>query len=269
MVDHDAVAAYITELRPRQVPYVPHPSVLTFLATTGAPRSFASVAVAELVKLTPGAAATDMDVHLRGSLPRALRSGENLTVSISRYEVARGYQIKTLPLRALGAESESYATQPAGGLLVRGRQAYTTHHGPYELNFFERIPFDEVQSTVGRCTHAVMAVGPHVNVSPRLVWYHELAHGRLATFHGDGVTMKTYRNLMVNKQTVRMVFDFERLTGFALFGTCEEVAPDAHPAAWRETCAGFAALGFGKPSRMFRHVCERFEPIAVRGVAKA
>jgi hypothetical protein len=268
MVNDDAVASYITNLKPRQVPYVPHPAVLTFLATTGTPRSFAAVGVAELVKLAPGAANTDMEIHVRGALPRALRSGENVTVSISRYDEARGYQIKTLPLRALGAESESYATAP-GGLLVHGRQTYTTHHGPYELNFFERIPFDEVQRTVGRCTHAVVAVGPQVNVSPRFVWYHEVAHGRLATFHGDGVTMKTYRNLSVNKQTVRMVFDFERLTGYALFGTCEEVSPDAHPDAWKETCAGFASLGFGKPSRMFRHVCERVEPIAVRAAAKA
>jgi hypothetical protein len=257
------VVKLLADLKPRQVPFVPHPAVLTFLGTTGAPDTYAAVAVASLVSLEPGDAPTDMNIRLRGALPRALRPGETLTVSISRYQIARGYQIKTVPLRAYGAEPEAYALRPNGELLVRGRQAFTTHHGPYELRFFERIPVDEVQETVGACTHGVLALGPTANVSPRLVWHWDLDHGRLATYHGDGVMMKTYRNLSVNKLSARVILDLEALTGYAVFGACEEVPPERHPDAWRETCAGFASLGFGKPTRLFRHSCARIERIAL------
>jgi hypothetical protein len=263
MLEHAKVGQYLDELKTRQVPWVPYPTVLTFLGTSGSPGHSPSVALGEVVSLSPGNAPTDMNVRMRGQLPRPLLLGDSITLSISRYQKFHGYQIKTAPLRSRDAQSEAFEKSPQGDLLVHGRQAYTTHHGPYELNFFERIPFDEVQSTVGTENHAVIAVGPQANVSPRLVWHHELSHGRLVTYHGDGVAMKTFRNLCANKSSVRLVFDFESLTGFALHGPCEEIPPEAAPGAFRHTCNGFEALGFGKPSRFFRHVCERIEPVAL------
>jgi hypothetical protein len=202
-----------------------------------------------------------MDVHLKGALPRSLRPGENMTVTMNDYKRGRGYQVKTLPVAALGAD-EGHAAPRPGTLVVHGRQTYTTHHGPYELRFLESLPFAEVHETLGGSTHAVVAMGPQVNISPRYVWYADVKLGRLATYHGDGVMMKTYRNLTANDVAVRVVFDFERLTGYALFGRCEEVRPADQPDAWRETCAGFTSLGYANPSRLFRHHCERIEAVS-------
>lgn len=263
MPDPRAVASFLSELMRTQVPFVSAPATLTFLATTGAPQTAPAVGLARVLALGPGEAPADVEVRLAGALPRALRVGENVTVSISRYEQFRGYQVKTSPLRAHGAEAELVSRTPAGELMVHAHQAYTTHHGPYELRFFERIPFDEVRATVGACRHAVLAIGPQANISPRFVWHHELKLGRLVTYHGDGVMMKTYRNLTVNAASARLAFDFERLTGFALHGPCTEVSPDDHPEGWQKTCAGFTALGFGKPSRLFRHEAERIEPVVL------
>jgi hypothetical protein len=95
------------------------------------------------------------------------------------------------------------------------------------------------------------------------MWHHEIQRGRLATFHGDGVMMKTFRNLQVNKASVRVVIDFDTLSGYALVGTTEEVAPESEPTAYKGICGGFASMGFGKPSRLFRHTSERIVPIAL------
>jgi len=263
MSDANQVARYIDELTRHQVTWVPKPAVLTFLGTTGTPGSYAAVGLGEVVSLTPGDAPTDMNVRLRGALPRRLLVGESVTVSISRYDHFHGYQIKTAPLREHGAESQALEAVAPGELVVHGRQAYTTHHGPYDLKFFERIPYEEVQSTVGDRKHAIVAMGLKANVSPRFVWYTEVRQGRLATYHGDGLIMKTFRNLTVNKAAVRLVFDLETLRGYALYGQCEEIAPDAHPEAYRRVCEGIDALKFGKPSRFFRHVSDRIEPVSL------
>ncbi len=263
MSEHRKAAEFLDALRERRFPTVPSPAILTFLGTTGTSGTFATCALARLVELAPGERPTDLDVRLRGALPRPLMPGDNLTVSISRYEQFRGYQIKSAPLRARGDEAQAFQTLAPGEFVVHGRQTYTTHHGPYELQFFERIPFDEVQGTVGRLDHAVVAIGPQVNVSPRLVFHHDLQHGRLATYHGDGLTMKTFRNLTLNRRSVRLAFDLDRLEGYAVVGDCAELAREDHPVAWRRVCDGFQALGFGTPSRLFQHVAERIEPIAV------
>jgi len=263
MLDPQTIYKLLQDLKPRQVPWVPHPALLTFLGTTGAPGTHASVALARVVELSPGPSPSDMNVRLSGALPRPPLAGETVTVSISKYEQYHGYQIKTAPLRTRGAESEAYEVPRRGELLLHGKRAYTTHHGPYDLNFFERIPFDEVQRTVGAVGHGVVAVGPDVNVSPRHMFHHELVHGRLVTYHGDGLAMKTFRNLQVNKASVRLVFDLVALKGYALFGTIEEIPGEQAPAAHEQVCAGFVSLGYGRPSRIWRHVADRIEPVAV------
>jgi hypothetical protein len=263
MIEPREAIAFFEEILPRQSAWMPIPSILTFLATTSVPGHHADVALARIDKLEPGAAPTDMDVHLRGTLPRPLLVGDTVTVSVNKYEKFSGYQLKTLPLRARGAQDEALRTPARGQLVLHTKQTYTTHHGPYELKFFERIPFDEVQAMVGKATHGIVAMGPTANVSPRWMWHHEVQRGRLASFHGDGVMMKTFRNLQANKASVRVVIDFEELSGYSLVGTTEEVAPESAPAAWKSICAGFTALGFGRPSRLFRHTADRIVPIAL------
>lgn len=263
MIDPRTASKFFEELLPRQVPWTRYPSVLTFFVTSGVAGHLPAVALARIARLEPGELPTDMQVHLEGSLPRALLAGECVTVSISRYEKFHGYQLKTAAARTGEAEKSVYEVPARGELVLHARQAYTTHHGPYELNFFERIPYDEVHETLGTVDHGVLALGPTVNISPRFVWHHRLKAGRLATYHGDGVTMKTYRNLQVNKSSVRVVFDFAALSGYALFGHTDEVTAQEEPEAWRAICGGFAALGFGQPSRLFRHVAERIEPFAL------
>ena len=258
MVDALSVMEYCDELVPRQVPWAPLPSLLTFLATTGRKGTHPDAALARIVHLEPGESPTDVNVHLRGPLPRPIAVGESITLSVNRYEKFRGFQLKTAPTERPLPE------EPAQGeLLLRTRQTYTTHHGPYEFNFYERVPFAEVNETVGAVHHGLVAIGPLVNVSPRFVWHRELRDGRLASFHGDGVTMKTYCNLRVNPSSVRVVFDFEALEGYALYGETEEVKPGTELAAWRNISAGFAALGFGKPNKLFRHLSHRIVPIAL------
>lgn len=243
-----------------QIPWLKVPAVLGFLATTGAKDTRASVGVAWLDELSPGTDPTDVEVRLRGRLPRVLLPRENVTVSISRYEKFSGFQIKTDSLPSLEASRSCYE----GGresLLLHGRRTFTTHHGPYELQFYERVPFDELRATVGGVTHGVLAVGQSANVSPRLVFHHELRRGVLTTYHGDGLPMKTYRNLSANSSAVLLAFDLETLRGYALVGACEEVPRDENPQATRAVDDGFQALGFGRPSRIFRHSCAVVEPL--------
>jgi hypothetical protein len=253
---------FLDELKPRQVPWLAYPAVLGFLATCSERGVHASVATARVDRLSPGEAPTDVRVELRGALPRPVRAGECVTVSISRYDRYSGFQIKTGTLRAPG-EAAALVEEGPARLVVHGRRTYTTHHSPYELQFYEHVPYDELQATVGGVDHAVLAVGPDANISPRLLFHHEVDQGCVATYHGDGVAMKTYHNLAGNSCAVMMVFDLSTLRGWALLGRCEEVPRDQNPRATEQIDAGFKALGFGRPNRIFRHLCNRLEPIAV------
>lgn len=253
---------FLDDLRARQIPWLKHPAILGFLATTGTSDSCASVALAWLDELSPGGAPSAVRVRLRGRLPRVLLPGENITVSISRYERFSGFQIKTAALDSLEAGAHCYE-QVGGDLVVHGQRAYTTHHGPYELHFYERVPFDEVHATVGSVKHGVLALGQNANISPRLVFHHELRRGMLTTYHGDGVAMKTYQNLCANSSAVMLAFDLARLRGYALTGRCEEVPRDENPEATRAVDLGFQALGFGRPNRIFRHECRMVEALEV------
>jgi hypothetical protein len=130
------------------------------------------------------------------------------------------------------------------------------------MKFFEQIPYEEVEQTVGNVKYAFVGLGETANISPRFVFHHETKLDRLHLFHGDGLALKTYMNLKHNRQETRIVVDLDTFEGWALQGTVEEFAPHQHPAAYDRICQGFAAGNWGRPSRVFRFVADRFEPIA-------
>jgi hypothetical protein len=129
------------------------------------------------------------------------------------------------------------------------------------MRFLERIPHQEVVDTVGSVPCALVAVGPTANLSPRFVFHHEERRGRPVLFHGDGLALKTYMNLRLNRQETRLVLDLDSWSGWALRGTVEEWQPDQRPEVYERICDGFAAGRWGRPSRVFRFAADSWEPI--------
>ncbi len=245
----------------RHFPTVKAEKVLSFMGTTSLPGTHAAVAILPLRNLEAGAAPSEMRVHLAGRLPRQLARGECVTVHVDRLEQYQGYQIKTRALAGAGKEDEIFRATD-DGVVLEGRQIYTVHHSPYTMKFFEQIPFEEVQSTVGSVRYALVGMGETANISPRFIFHYETKLDRLQLFHGDGLALKTYMNLKQNRQETRIVVDLDTFTGYALQGTVEEFAPHQHPAAYERICQGFAAGNWGRPSRVFRFTADRWEPIA-------
>jgi hypothetical protein len=262
------VTLFLDALKPRQIPWVSYPAILGFLATTGAQDTCPAVGVARLSGLSPGDAPNEARVRLRGALPRRLRPRENVTVSVSRYDRFAGFQIKSQALLSVDARADCFE-ELADGILVHGRRTYTTHHSPYELQFFERVPFDEVHAIVGSVDHGVVALGIDANISPRLLFHHEESNGVLTTYHGDGVAMKTFRNLQRNARAVMLTFDLASLQGYALVGSCEEVPRNENRRATERIDQGFQVLGFGRPNRIFRHRCEIIERVSAGELSKS
>ncbi len=242
-------------------PTVKFDKVLSFMGTTSVPGTHAAVAVLPVQRLEAGATPSEMRVHLRGKLPRELARNELVTVHVDRLEQYQGYQIKTRPLASTGSEAQLFSAS-GDDLLVEGRQIYTVHHSPYTMRFFEQIPFAEVEQTVGSVKYAFVGVGENANISPRFVFHHEVKLDRLHLFHGDGLALKTYMNLKHNRQETRVLVDLDTFEGWAIQGTVEEFAPHQHPEAYDRVCQGFAAGNWGRPSRVFRFVADRFEPLA-------
>jgi hypothetical protein len=231
------------------------------MGTTSLPGSYASVAVLPVKKLEPGAQPAEMRVHLRGRLPRPLARNECITVHVDKLEQYQGYQIKTASLASAGSEEQVFRAS-GDDLVVEGRQIYTVHHSPYTMKFFEQIPYAEVEQTVGSVKYAFVGMGETANISPRFVFHHEVKLDRLNLFHGDGLALKTYMNLKSNRQETRIVVDLDTFEGYAIQGTVEEFAPHQYPAAYDRICQGFAAGNWGRPSRVFRFVADRAEPLA-------
>ena len=239
--------------------------VLAFMGTT-------SLAGTLRVLLRPPApparraarAAGAPDRARRDALPRPPAPGECVTVHLTRVERYQGYQVKTRALAPGTSEAELVEAAP-DGIVVKGAQIYTVHHSPYTLQFFESVPYEEVEETLAGLGHALVAVGETANLSPRFVFHHEVQDGKVLLFHGDGLALKTYMNVRQNRSETRLVLDLDDFTGFALRGTVEEFAPHQHPEAYERICHGFQAGGWGKPSRVFRFAPESFEPIAPVG----
>ncbi len=262
--DVSTLLEFLDAQRVKQAPHFPtvkFEKVLSFMGTTGLPGTHAALAILPVRKLEAGAGPSEMRVHLRGRLPRPLARNECITVHVDRIEQYQGYQIKSRPLPAAGSEAQVY-TATGDDLVVEGRQIYTVHHSPYTMKFFEQIPFDEVQQTIGSVKVAFVGLGESANISPRFVFHHEVKLDKLNLFHGDGLALKTYMNLKHNRQETRLVVDLDTFEGWALQGTVEEFAPHQHPTAYDRICQGFAAGNWGRPSRVFRFVADRYERIA-------
>ena len=262
----DRFLAFLEAQAPLQAPRfhsLGAPKILSFMATTALPGSAASVSIHPVREVAPGPSARELRVRLAGALPRPPGPGECVTVHLTRPEQYQGYQVKSLPLSDARAPADLLSPGP-GGFTVLGAQVFSVHHSPYTLRFFDPIPYEDVRDLAAAVRHAIVCVGPTANVSPRFVFHHEARDGRVALFHGDGLALKTYMNLRANRREVRLVVDLDEATGFALQGAVEEIAEADHPVAYRKVQAGFAAGGWGRPSRVFRLVAEAIEPVAPR-----
>lgn len=261
--DLETFLSFLDEQRRRQASRFPGLAaghVLGFMGTTSRPGTFAACSANRLLRIERGAAPRELRVVLAGPLARAPAPGECVTVHMTRVERYQGFQVKTRPLPAGGAEAELVERGPEG-LVVKGAQIFTVHHSPYTLRFFENVPFEDVEETVAGLPCALVAVGETANLSPRFVFHHEVKDGKLALFHGDGLALKTYMNVRVNRSETRLVVDLDDYSGWALRGAVEEFAPHQHPEAYERICRGFSEGSWGKPSRVFRFVPEAFERI--------
>lgn len=244
-------------------PTVPGGQVLAYMGTTSRPGTQASVSVHRLRAVAAGGAANELTVRLAGPLPRGPGEGECVSVHLTRPERYQGYQVKTAPL---GPEGPGALLEEAGGeVAVKGRRLFTVHHSPYTLKFFEQVPAGEVQELCGEVRHALVAVGETANLSPRFVFHHEVRGGRLLLFHGDGLALKTWMNVRQNPLETRLLLDLDEGRGYALRGRVEPFAEADHPLAWQRVTDGFAAGGWGRPSRCFRLTVEAIEAVAPVG----
>jgi hypothetical protein len=235
--------------------------VLGFMGTTSLAGTFATCSVHRLRGIERGPSTGELRISLGGALPRPPGRGECVTVHMTRVSRYQGFQVKTRALGPGAAEADLVVPAP-DGVVVKGAHIYTVHHSPYTLQFFENVPFEEVEETLAGLGHALVAVGEAANLSPRFVFHHEVKGGKLLLFHGDGLALKTYMNLRQNRNETRLVLDLDDFSGFALRGTVEEFAPHQHPEAYERICQGFQAGSWGKPSRVFRFAPESFEEIA-------
>jgi hypothetical protein len=250
---------FLETQRDRQALRHPAGQVLSYMATTSRPGTYAQVSVHRLHGVETGGSAAELRVRLAGPLPLRPRPGECLTVHLTRPDLAQGYQLKSLPLS--GAGEGALLEEEGAWLTVKGHHLFTVHHSPYTLRFFQQVPFEEVRALCAGVRHAVCAVGETANVSPRFVFHHEVRDGRLLLFHGDGLALKTWMNLRRNPLETRLVLDLEEGRGFALRGQVEEFTRDEHTLAWEKVVAGFAAGGWGLPSRWLRLTVDAIEPV--------
>ncbi len=266
--DVQSVLQFLARQKERHAAYFPlvkYDKVLSFMGTTSQPGAHAALSVVPLRKLEPGASSSELKVHLGGPLPRPPARGECITVHLTRVEHFQGYQIKTKALASPGSEETLYQQSGADDLVILGHQIFTVHHSPYTMKFFEQIPYDEVEQTLGGVKVALVGVGVQANISPRFIFHHEQKLDRVILYHGDGLALKTYMNLKLNRQETRLVVDLDTFEGLTLRGTVEEFAPHQHPEAYDKICQGFIAGNWGKPSRVFRFVADQWSPIAPAG----
>lgn len=255
--------SFLEAQQAKQAPRFPtmkYDKVLSFMGTTSLAGTYAAVSVNRLHALEPAGAGRELQVRLGGALARRPAPGECISVHVTRVEQYQGYQIKT---KVLGGDVDEAHLAETGsdGLVVHGAHIFTVHHSPYTLKFFEHVPYEEVRETVGGVPYALAAVGETANLSPRFIFHHEEIDGRVALFHGDGLALKTYMNLKVNRRETRLVLDLDDFSGWQLRGQVEEFAPHQYPTAYEKICAGFSSGNWGKPSRVFRFVAESLEPI--------
>ncbi len=259
--------AFLDEQRTKQAPHFPtvkFDKVLSFMGTTSVAGTFSSISVNRIRALEPAGSGRELRITLAGPIARRPRKGECITVHLTRIDRYQGYQLKTKSLGAGAAETDLFEAK-GDAVVVKGAHIFTVHHSPYTLEFFEHVPFDEVQETVGGVRYALVGVGETANISPRFIFHHEVRSDRVVLYHGDGLALKTYMNLKSNRQVARLVLDLDDLHGFLLRGPLEEFAPHQHPEAYEKICQGFSAGSWGKPSRVFFFTADEIEPIAPVG----
>ncbi len=262
--DPRSFLAFLEEQKARHARHFPAlkaEMALAFMGTTSRAGTFATCSVHGLRRIARGPSASELRIQLAGALPRSPRQGECVTVHLTRVERYQGYQVKTRALGPGAGETELIEVGP-DGLLVKGAQIYTVHHSPYTLQFFESVPFEDLEETLAGLRHALVAIGETANLSPRFVFHHEVKDGKVLLFHGDGLALKTYMNVRQNRNETRLVLDLDDFSGWSLLGSVEEFAPHQHPEAYERICQGFQAGSWGKPSRVFRFAPETFERIA-------
>jgi hypothetical protein len=266
-IDVQAITTFLEEQKRKQVRHfsgVDSEKVLTYMATTSLPGSYCAVSVNPVRRLESVNGSKELFVHLRGSLARAPKAGECISVHLTNPDQYQGYQVKSRTLGGKAGEEALFEAEK-DGIVVKGSHIFTVHHSPYTMKFFEQIPFEEVQQIVGKVSCALVGVGETANISPRFVYHWELRDGKLALYHGDGLALKTYMNLKSNRQSTRVVIDLDTYEGWALDGTVEEFAPHQHPEAYDKICRGFTAGSWGKPSRVFRFTADTLRRLAPVG----
>ena len=267
--DLEKFLAFIDQQKTEQAshfPTVKSEKVLSFMGTTSLAGTYAAVAVCPILGLEPLSGSKEMNVRVRGPLPRLPQRGECITVHLTNVDQYQGYQVKTRPLGA-GDPSAALYTSEGDEVIIKGVQTFTVHHSPYTMKFFEQIPFEEVQQIVGGVRYALVGMGEQANISPRFIYHSEARLGRVCLYHGDGLALKTYMNLKSNRQETRLVLDLDGYAGYRLRGTVEEFQPHQHPEAYERICHGFTAGDWGKPSRTFRFTADALERIAPTGPA--
>ena len=262
--------SFLDEQKLKQAPHfaaVKCEKVLSFMGTTSLAGSQAAVGVCPILAIEPRNGTRELNVRLKGPLPRVPTRGECITVHITSVEQYQGYQIKTRALAAGESPSELYDTR-GDELTVKGSHTYTVHHSPYTMKFFEQIPYEEVEEIVGGVRYALVGVGETANISPRFIWHAETRLDRALLYHGDGLALKTFLNLKSNRQETRLVLDLDDFSGYVLRGMVEEFQPHQQPEAYEKICRGFTAGHWGKPSRVFRFAADTWERIQPTGPAR-
>jgi hypothetical protein len=254
---------FLEDQQARQAPRfasIPVPKVLTYMGTTHVPGTHAAVSTHTVAAVDPGGGPRDLRLQLGGRLRRPPMAGECVTVHLTRLERYQGFQVKTRSLDG-GAGLEDLVGRDGDLTVVKGTRIFTVHHSPYTLRFFDAVPLAEVRDLAAAVPFALAAVGPNANLSPRFVFHHEVRDGKVELFHGDGLALKTWMNLKVNRHETRVAVDLDSGRGWVLRGVTEEFAAAAHPVAFEKIGAGFAAGDWSRPSRCFRFVAEALEPL--------
>ncbi len=236
--------------------------IVSFMATSAAPGVPPAVAIRGIASVSTGASGPELEVALRGKLPRAPERGECIAVAATAIEDFRGFQMKTHALVDPAFSSRLHG-EAAGGARIHAAQVFTIQQGPKSADFFEKVPLEDLTASVARAGYAIVAVGEQANVSPRWILHHEVRDGALELFSGDAFWSKTWLNVRRNPREVRLVLDPETGTGFAMEGVSTEFAAEEHPVGAARIQEMFARIGVRKIARMTRLRVERLWPIAL------
>jgi hypothetical protein len=230
--------------------------VLSFMATSAAPGAPPAVAARRLVRVARDPAGAELVVRVAGGLPRPPARAECIAVAVADAAAFRGFQLKSHSLVDPAFAPRLHRAE-GGDAVVHAPQVFTIHHGPHAADYFERIPFAEVEELAARVPFALVAVGVQANLSPRWILHHEVRSGALELFQGDALMSKTYLNVRQNPREVRIVVDVATGEGLALEGELAEFRPQDHRVAAERVLASFAGAGLKPPTRLTRLRVER------------